>query len=178
MTTVRAVLALLILGLHAACAGTRSTELQVASPTPARTVRGTVAYRERLALPDDATVDVWITDIGSGIVTMAVLGETSVAARGRQGPLSFELPIDPARVNADRPYGIRAAIRAGGATLFETREPTPVLTQGHRAAGAAALHARQAVRRGTGCSSASGRWPGDRAQAAANMRFFGRWRAA
>ena len=132
MIAMRAVLALLILGgLHAACAGTRSTEQHAGSASPATSVRGTVAYRERLALPDDATVDVWITDIGSGIVTMAVLGETSVAARGRQVPLSFELPIDQARVNADRPYGIRAVIRAGGATLFETREPTPVLTQGH-----------------------------------------------
>jgi putative lipoprotein len=53
-----------------------------------------------------------------------------VAANGRQVPLPFALTVDPARVNADRPYGIRAVIRAGGQTLFETPEPTPVLTQG------------------------------------------------
>jgi hypothetical protein len=70
------------------------------------------------------------------------------------------LGVDPARVNADRPYGIRAVIRAGGATLFETREPTPVLTQGLEDLGL------------------GGRWPGGRAQAAADMRFFERGRAA
>jgi heat shock protein HslJ len=131
MTTVPAFATLILAGLVAACTATRPTEVTVGGTNPATTVRGTVDYRERMALPDDATVDVWITDIGSGIVTMAILGETTVAARGRQVPLPFELAIDPARVNAARPYGIRAVIRSGGTMLFETREPTPVLTQGH-----------------------------------------------
>jgi putative lipoprotein len=122
----------LVTGLLAGCTGNGPAELQVTSATPATptAVRGTVAYRERMALPAEASVDVWITDIGSGVVTMAILAETTVAANGRQVPLPFELPLDPSRVNADRPYGIRAAIRAGGQTLFETREPTPVLTLG------------------------------------------------
>jgi heat shock protein HslJ len=122
----------LLTGLLAGCTGNGPTEVQVTSATPATpaAVRGTVTYRERMALPADATVEVWISDIGSGVVTMAILGETTVAANGRQVPLPFELTLDPTRVNADRPYGIRAVIRAGGQTLFETREPTPILTQG------------------------------------------------
>lgn len=122
--------------VHAAlagCTGNRPTEMQVISSsptTPAPTVSGTVAYRERVALPPDATVDVWVTDIGSGIVTMAILAEVTVPANGRQVPLPFEVPIDRPRVNPDRPYGVRAVIRAGGQVLFETPEPTPVLTQG------------------------------------------------
>jgi heat shock protein HslJ len=122
----------LVTSLLAGCTGNGPTEVQVTSATPATpaAVRGTVAYRERMALPADATVDVWITDIGSGVVTMAILGVTTVPANGRQVPLPFELTLDPSRVDADRPYGIRAVIRAGGQTLFETREPTPVLTQG------------------------------------------------
>jgi putative lipoprotein len=117
------------------CTGNGPTEVDVTSvsPAPASRVSGTVAYRERMALPADATVDLWITDIGSGVVTMAILGETTVPANGRQVPLPFELAIDPSRVNADRPYGIRAVIRAGGQTVFETREATPVLTQGQPA---------------------------------------------
>jgi uncharacterized lipoprotein YbaY len=122
----------LVTALLAGCTGNGPAEVQVTSATPATpaAVRGTVAYRERMALPADATVDVWITDIGSGVVTMAILAETTVTANGRQVPVPFELTLDPARVNGDRPYGIRAVIRAGGQTLFETREPTPVLTQG------------------------------------------------
>lgn len=121
----------------AGCSTNRSTEVQVPGAAPATTpsaVTGTVAYRERVALPPDAAVDVWITDVGPGIVTMAVLAEASVAAEGRQVPLPFSLAIDPARVNPERPYGLRAVIRAGGRTLFETREPVPVLTQGHPSA--------------------------------------------
>jgi heat shock protein HslJ len=47
-------------------------------------------------------------------------------------------------VDAERPYGIRAVIRAGGQTLFETREPTPVLTQGQPATVALMLTRVQA----------------------------------
>jgi putative lipoprotein len=115
------------------CSGNRPAEVQVTGTSPttqAATLSGTVAYRERMALPPDATVDVWVADIGSGIVAMAILAELTVPANGRQVPLPFEVPIDRSRVNSDRPYGVRAVIRAGGQVLFETPEPTPVLTQG------------------------------------------------
>lgn len=124
---------MIVAGMVVGCAGNGPATVQVATPsaTTPVTVRGTVAYRERMALPADATVDVWITDIGSGIVAMAILSETTVTANGRQVPLPFELTVDPSRVNADRPYGIRAVIRAGGEVIFESRAPMPVLTQGH-----------------------------------------------
>lgn len=146
MRTAMATASVLVAGMLAGCAGNGPTEVQVTSATPATpaAVRGTVAYRERIALPADATVDLWITDIGSGIVTAAILGETTVAANGRQVPLPFELTLDPARVNVDRPYGIRAVIRAGGQVLFETRAPTPVLTQGRPATVALMLTRAQA----------------------------------
>lgn len=117
----------------AACTGNGPTEVQVtsASPTPSATaVTGTVAYRERMALPPDATVDLWITDIGPGLVAQVILAQATVRADGRQVPLPFEVRVDPSRVQPDRPYGLRAVITAGGQTWFETREPVPVLTQG------------------------------------------------
>lgn len=101
--------------------------------TIAARVAGTVGYRERMALPPGASIEVWVTDTSPGIVTMAILAQVTVEANGRQVPIPFELPIDPARVEPTHSYGLRATIRAGGETLFETREPVPVLTQGHPA---------------------------------------------
>jgi putative lipoprotein len=131
MTTRRGVaVAVMAMALNG-CTSDGSTEVPVTSPTPMPTVvSGTVAYRERIALPADATVDLWITDIGSGVVTQAILAEATVPANGRQVPLPFEIRVDPTRVQATRPYGLRAVIRAGGQMLFETTAPVPVLTQG------------------------------------------------
>lgn len=130
--TPRIWIAALVTGVAvAACAGDGPPETPGTSPSPALSlVTGTVAYRERIALPADAVVDVWITDIGPGVVTQAILAEAAVPAAGRQVPLPFEVHVDPARVQATRPYGLRAVITAGGQTLFETPQPVPVLTQG------------------------------------------------
>lgn len=107
----------------------------IAAPTAASasTVTGTVAYRERMALPPDAEIEVWITDTSSGIVTMAILAQVTVPTAGRQVPVPFTLPVDATRVEPTHTYGLRAVIKSGGQTLFESREPVPVLTQGHPA---------------------------------------------
>jgi len=95
-------------------------------------VKGTVAYRERMALPADAVVEVWMTDVTPGIITtMQLLGQTTVHAEGKQVPIPFELPYDPAQIVPDHTYGIRAAIQAGGQTLFASPAPTSVITQGN-----------------------------------------------
>jgi len=131
MTTSIRIAALAMAVAVAACTGNGPSEGLVTSPTPAPVlVTGTVAYRERIALPADATVDLWITDIGPGVVTQAILAEATVQASGRQVPLAFEVRVDPTRVQAARPYGLRAVIKTGGQMLFETRDPIPVLTQG------------------------------------------------
>lgn len=95
------------------------------------TVSGTVAYRERLALPPDATVEVWIVEMSPGIGTMAIVAQTTVMAQGRQVPLPFALQVDPSRIEHRRPYGVKAVIRAGGQMLFANADPVPVLTLGH-----------------------------------------------
>jgi len=115
----------------AACTGNGPTESPVTSPSPVPSVvTGTVTYRERMALPADAVVEVWITDIGPGVVAQAILAAATVPAAGRQVPLPFAVSVDPTRVQASRPYGLRAVIKADGQVLFETRDPTSVLTVG------------------------------------------------
>lgn len=95
-------------------------------------VKGTVAYRERMALPNDAVIEVWMTDVTPGLITtMQVLGQTTVRADGKQVPIPFELSYDPAQIEPTHTYGIKAAITAGGEALFASDAPTPVITQGN-----------------------------------------------
>lgn len=94
-------------------------------------VRGTVAYRERLALPADAVIEVWITDVSPQVTAAPVIAETTVRPEGRQVPISFELRYDPGKIDSSRTYGIRAAIRGGGGIMFAADSARPVITQGH-----------------------------------------------
>ncbi len=94
-------------------------------------VRGTVAYRERVALPPDAVVEVWMTDVSPLILIQALVAETTVLPEGRQVPLPFELRYDPSRIAPDHDYGVKAVIRSGGRILFQTETAYPVITKGN-----------------------------------------------
>lgn len=112
-------------GVTLACTGNSQTTPQTA------TVTGTVAYRERVALPPDAVVQVQLTDVSRTDVATPVVAETTITPAGRQVPLPFELRYDPARIEADRSYAVRATIRSEGRLLFVTASATPVLTRGN-----------------------------------------------
>jgi heat shock protein HslJ len=112
--------------------------LAACSPTPARPegageaeVTGAVTYDEDVSLPRDAAVDVWIIDVTPGIVTAAILTETTIEAGEARPPIPFKLRYDPSRVFADHDYAIKAVIRVGGETLFEMPNDFRVLTRGH-----------------------------------------------
>jgi putative lipoprotein len=113
-------------------AGSAKAPSAVPNPEPVEpVVKGTVSYRERMALPDDAEVALWIMDVTPGIiVAQVVLAETTVKTLGKQVPVEFELPYDAARVVGDHDYGLRAVITSGGGELFATPEPVPVITKG------------------------------------------------
>lgn len=94
-------------------------------------VRGSVAYRERIALPPDVVVEVWITDVSPLILAVPVIAETTVLAEGRQVPLPFELRYDPTRIEPDHDYAVKAVIRSEGRILFATEAPYHVITKGN-----------------------------------------------
>ena len=71
------------------------------APAADGVLRGSVTYRERIALPPDATVEVWIVDASPGMMIQAILAQTTVAAEGRQVPIRFELPYPRERVVAE-----------------------------------------------------------------------------
>jgi putative lipoprotein len=110
-----------------ACA--QGTQMQ---PAPG-VVAGSITYRERIALPPDAVVEIWIADVSPGmIVAQVLLADTTVRAEGRQVPLPFELRFDPARAEATHTYALKAVIKsADGQELFTSGDSTFVITQGN-----------------------------------------------
>jgi putative lipoprotein len=94
-------------------------------------VRGSVAYRERMALPEDAEIEVWITDISPIVQAVPIVAQTTVKADGRQVPIAFELPYERERIDPEHTYAVKSVIRSGGEVLFETPDPQPIITQGN-----------------------------------------------
>lgn len=120
------------IGVASGCTSTAGQVTPMPDPTPApgtAVVRGSVSYRDRSALPPDAAMEVWITDVTPGLMlTMAVVAQQRFPTSGRQVPLAFELSYDPARVDPTHRYAIKAAISSGGQMRYsgesEFRPPT------------------------------------------------------
>jgi len=101
-------------------------------PSPDRTAvfAGTATYAERLTLPQDAVLEVWIAD-ETPMALIPILAEAAFLTDGKQVPLSFQLWYDPRRVDGTRRYTAHAVIRQDGQILYHTATAIPVLTQGN-----------------------------------------------
>jgi uncharacterized lipoprotein YbaY/heat shock protein HslJ len=93
-------------------------------------ITGTVTYREKIALPGDAVVEVTLQDVSHADAAATVLGRVRLEDVG-QPPVAFTLPYDPAAIDSTRRYAVRARITAGKRLLFVTDRRYPVLTGGH-----------------------------------------------
>lgn len=92
---------------------------------------GTVAYRERVALPPDAVIGVQLLDTSIADVAAQTVAEALINAEGRQVPVPFTLTYDPAKIVPGNRYSVRATIRSGdGMLMFSTTQVYPVLTHG------------------------------------------------
>jgi uncharacterized lipoprotein YbaY len=79
-----------------------------------RSLSGTVAYRERMALPSDAVIQVQLSDVS---VQDVAAPETTVTRQGRLVPLPFELHYEAGKIDPKKTYAVRATIRSGGQLL-------------------------------------------------------------
>lgn len=92
---------------------------------------GSVSYRERIALPDNAEIEIQLSDVSRQDVAANVIAETTFRPEGRQVPIPFELPYPADRIQADHTYAVRAVIRGEGRMLFTTNTAHHVLTRGN-----------------------------------------------
>ena len=93
-------------------------------------VTGTVTYRQRVAMPPSAVVKVQLIDVSRADAPATVLGEQIITAGGKQVPLSFEIPYDPAKIDPRFSYAVSARIEDGGRLLFISDQRYAVITRG------------------------------------------------
>ena len=93
-------------------------------------VSGTVAYRERIALPPTAVIKVQLVDVSRADAPAVVVGEQLIEAGGRQVPFAFKIPYDPARIDQRYTYAVQARIEDGGRLLFINDQHYAVITRG------------------------------------------------
>lgn len=82
-------------------------------------IRGTVIYLERMALPPGAEVAVELQDVSLADAPARVLAATRFEAEGGP-PYPFELTYDPAAIDQRMRYALRATITLGDELLFTT----------------------------------------------------------
>ena len=99
--------------------------IAVLLPTPAFAAKidlpGQVTYRERVALPDDASLELQLVDQTTPNLPPRLDVRATIGAG--QVPLSFNLNFDDALILPGHSYALIAAISAGGGLLFRNFEP-------------------------------------------------------
>ena len=93
-------------------------------------VTGVAAYRERIALPDDAMLTVQLQDTSRADAPAVVIGEYKLPTSGRQVPLPFEVEFDPADIQDNHTYSLSVRIEdSSGNLLFTNTQSYPVITK-------------------------------------------------
>lgn len=85
------------------------------------TVSGSIAYRERIALPPDAQIEVRVDDVSLADAPSKTIARQAFAADGQQVPIAFLIRFDRAAIEPRRSYAVAARITgADGRLMFIT----------------------------------------------------------
>ena len=103
--------------------------LPQAATAQGASITGTAAYRERIALPPGAVLEVELVDISRADAPAERIAATRVEVQG-QVPIAFALPYDPARIRPERRYALQARLTAGDGMAWRNDAIVPVLTHG------------------------------------------------
>lgn len=98
------------------------------SQSHAGSVTGTATYRERIAVPEGATLYVELQDISLADAPAVTLAAQRYALTGV--PTEFELSFDDALIRDGMTYAVSGSIYQGDQLLFTTDTVHPVLTHG------------------------------------------------
>ena len=93
------------------------------------TIKGTVSFRERMALIPGTMLEVRIVDISPADAPFATIAETRVPA-GRGSPMPYTLTFDRALMLTHRSYSLQARIFDGDHLMFTTTKRHPIAAGG------------------------------------------------
>ena len=100
-------------------------------PSKTAVLAGTVGYREKIALPPGAVIEVQLLEITAAEAPPVVIAEERDPLGARQVPVPFELRYDPAAIDAKGRYRVSARILIDGRAQFGTDRPYPIPTGGN-----------------------------------------------
>lgn len=92
-------------------------------------VRGSVFYRERIAMPEGSVVTVRLLDTSRSDAPAAVIGE-QVIPEPSNVPVAFEIGYEPSVIDTSRSYAVAAQIEVNGQVAWRSTIHHPVLTRG------------------------------------------------
>lgn len=93
------------------------------------TIEGTASYRERMALPEGAVLELELLDISRADAPSERLASLRIKPQG-QVPILFTLHYDPALIDERFTYAVTAKIIHEGRLVFHSDTIHPVLTRG------------------------------------------------
>ena len=117
------------------CGGT-AVQMPAAQSGPAQSgaaqpsISGTLSYRERMALPADAAIDVKLVEAPAPGGTAKTVAESVFAPGGKQVPIPFRLSYNASDINPANIYQVSATISVNGKLMFTSTTAYPVLTDG------------------------------------------------
>jgi putative lipoprotein len=92
------------------------------------TLQGHVWYRERMMLPANAEIKVFLEDVSRMDTTSTILAKTQLNPQGGP-PYAFSLQYDPDLIQPARRYALRARIEVDGRLIFINKQHIPAFTQ-------------------------------------------------
>ena len=127
MPVIRAVSVLLLAASVAACATAERSSTQPAEVADTITVKGALAYRERIALPPESQARVTILDTSIADKKAPVIVDKTIELGNRQVPIAFQLDVARDQLKPRRRYTLRGTIKGpGGQLLWTTDTAYPV----------------------------------------------------
>lgn len=94
-----------------------------------QTVTGTIAYREKMALPPGSQVTIKLLDTSLQDVAAQEISTQIITTSGEQVPLPFSLSYEPSQILPQNTYTVRAEIYLKDQLAFTTTQSYPVITR-------------------------------------------------
>jgi putative lipoprotein len=110
-------------------ADTSPTEPEAPVADGAPIIRGSVFYRERIAMPEGSVVTVRLLDTSRAGAAAEVIGE-HVIEEPPNVPVAFEIGYEPDAIDASHSYAVAAQIAVNGQVTWRSTIHHPVLTRG------------------------------------------------
>lgn len=127
----------------------------LASAQSQTAVTGTAIYLERILPPPGSQVTVQLLDVSRADAAATLIAEQVIDTNGTGPPYAFTLPYDPAQIQDNLSYAVRATLRDGDQLLFTSTTSYPVITRGNPTSDIEIRMERVSGDAGTGSATAT-----------------------